>query len=814
MAPPVRYIFRQGKVYALFTIIKVLSLVIGFSVFVILISLVKDELGYDKFWENGRLLYRVAMEQYQNEELIISSAQSYLGLPGVLVEEMPEVLDMTRLTPDLITVFVGEQQIQDVKMFYADTNIFKVLPREILKSESSRIFPDIHSMAISESLARKLYGTVDCLGEKLRLNEGWTFYINTVFEDIPQNSHLCFDVLMSRASLVYYMRHFNNQTGQLVNTEDFEYLEPGPYHRGSWNRRSYNYLLVSEGTDMEWLQEKVVKMLQEVDLPDRIRIASIKPVFHRIDRIHLHSEFPDEMKASGSMFHIYMLILIGVVVVVISWINFMNLYAVVFQEGIRVVAIRMIHGAERKHVRIEVFGKAIFLSLIAAIMAGILAWAVQFFYQAYSFSLLDIVLLLLLTFITAVISVLIPIAGFQSGRIIGQLRGEIFGKQKGALYRRVTVIIQFTASVVLITVTIVVLSQLNYTRKKELGFDPGNIIYSFSPMTMNQRPEIPEKLILFRDKVAGVPGVLDFCVSSTIPGKPIGFPGLTMRFTADGNELESFLQRIHVDAGYFDLYGIEMLAGTGFREDPRYDVEDIVLNRQAAVSLGYADPSGAIGTFLRAGEREYKIIGAVEDYHHKSLKDGLMPMVFFKSLRWRVAVGYYSFRLGSIEEKTIDRLAEIWKVTYPGEQFLFHIMEETYEEQYRTEWNFMRSFMLAALLAMITSSLGLLAFSSYNTLKRTKEIGIRKTFGSSRGRIMILLHMETFSLVMISTLIGIPVAWLIVSRWLTNFSYRIEPSWWMFLVAVLVTLLVATATTFIQTWKISGRNPVESLRYE
>lgn len=151
-----------------------------------------NDRGYDQFWEGEDRLYRISMEQYKEGQLSFRSARSYRGLPGILVEELPEVRDMTRLIPDVITVFVGEQQIQDVRMYYADTNIFKVLPRKIMAAESSDVFPGIHSMAISASLARKLYGTVDCIGQKLRLNEGWTFYISTVFDDIPQKSHLTF----------------------------------------------------------------------------------------------------------------------------------------------------------------------------------------------------------------------------------------------------------------------------------------------------------------------------------------------------------------------------------------------------------------------------------------------------------------------------------------------------------------------------------------------------------------------------------------------------------------------------------------------
>jgi putative ABC transport system permease protein len=234
----------------------------------------------------------------------------------------------------------------------------------------------------------------------------------------------------------------------------------------------------------------------------------------------------------------------------------------------------------------------------------------------------------------------------------------------------------------------------------------------------------------------------------------------------------------------------------------------------AVNSLGISDPQSAVGQFIRAGDRNFEVVGVIEDYHHKSLKDGLMPMVFFKSIVWSMGVGYYSFKLESYQTQTMESLAEVWKETYPGEEFIYNIQEETYKAQYRAENNFMKSFMLAALLALITSSLGLLAFARYNTIKRTREIGIRKTFGSDRGKILKLLHKESFIMVLGASIVGTPVSWLIVNRWLMNFSYRIDPAWWMFLLSVLITLLIAMATTFIQTSKASNMNPVDALRYE
>lgn len=811
----VRSFIRQFKTHLFFRMIKVASLTIGFAVFVVLLSLAGNDLGYDRFWNSDDVLCRVSMEVYQEGELNFRSSKSYRGLPGIMQEELPEVLGITRLMPDVITVFVGEQQIQDVSMFYADSNVFKVLPREILRQESKQIFPDIHSMAISASMAEKLYGSVDCLGRELRLNEGWIFYISTVFEDIPEESHLNFDVLIALPSLFYYMRNFDNQSGLLVENEEFEYVDPGPYHRSSWNNfMSYNYLLIERGTDLNLLQQKTRELIAGVELPDRLKKLNIKPDIQLVEDIHLHSDYPDEMKENSSLLQVYMLILIGLVVLVISWINFINLYAVVFIEGFRTIAIRMIHGAGRGNINRFIFSQAFALSFLAIILSIGTIFITAHYSPAFEFNPRQIILLLLLGVFTAILSILISFSTFRSQKVMSHLKGEVLGKRRGSGYRRVMVMIQFVSGVVLIVCTMVIFLQLNFTMKKDLGFRDRDVVYSFSPMTMNQRPDIPQKLEMFRNEMAAIPGVQSFCVSSSVPGQPLHFPGFSVTHNSDGVESEAFLERVNVDAYYFNLYEIPLLAGRGFRENENYNINEVVLNRKASEELGFDIPEEALGQMIRSGDTTWEVVGVVENYHHFSLKDRLIPLAFFKSLNWRAAVGNYSFKLSSNTSRTLEQIDNVWRKVYPGEQFLFEYMDESFREQYKSELSLASSFLIAALLAMLASSLGLLGLSRYNILKRTKEIGIRKVFGSSSYLVLKLLQKETFALVLLSSLMGIPLSWWISRRWLDNFSFRIDLAWWIFLLAILLVLTVAVLTTLIQTLRASRKNPIDALQYE
>jgi putative ABC transport system permease protein len=487
---------------------------------------------------------------------------------------------------------------------------------------------------------------------------------------------------------------------------------------------------------------------------------------------------------------------------------------VVFIEGIRVIAIRMILGAGQGRITRDIFTEAFALSLLAALLSVV---AIKLTANLSSEFALDpnlLILLPLLGIMTALLAISVSVSSYRSGRVMGHLKGEVYGKRKRTDYRRIMVLLQFTSGVVMIACTLVIFLQMRFTRNKELGFDDQNIIYSFSPMTMNQRPDIPLKLEMFRDEMLAIPGVTSFCVSSSVPGNSIRFPGFMVNRVIDGINTEVYLEPVNVDAYYFNLYEIELISGEGFRMDENYNVDEVILNRRAAVELGFSDPLEAIGEILRAGDNNWQIIGVVENYHHYSLKEKLISLAFFKSLRWQASVGHYSFRLGTVSQQTIADIGRIWTRIYPGENFLYKFMEDSYREQYASDRSMGISFFIAAILALLTSCLGLLGLTRFNILKRTKEIGIRKTFGSSSALILKLLQAETLFMVLVASVTGVPVSWWISRRWLENFSFRIELDWWIFLAAILMLLVVAVLTTLVQTWRASRANPVETLKYE
>lgn len=809
-------VLRQIRRSAFFSILKIVGLCIGFTVFIVLLSMVRKELSYDDFWTNKGKLYRVALEQHKEGQLQMQSARNYQGMSELLMQEFPEVENRVRIYRDMITLFAEEEQIQDVDMFYCDTTLLSVLPLKILDAESSSPFSDVHATIISESLALKLFGTSDVIGRELKLNEGWKFYVSAVFEDIPANSHLKADMFLYWKSLHYYIQNYDVPSRELIENPEFVYSVPSPNQAWAWNNRlNYNYIIIKEGVDVEALEAKARKLLETFKLPDRFSDTRIIPHFQAVEDIHLHSDYSDELGVNSSMFRIYMLVLIACIVLVISLVNFINLYAIDFYEKSKDLAVRVINGAGSRHIMGLIWQRGLVLCLISAF------FAINFIYLASIWiSSMDpinsftFILLFSLIAMSTLLTVIIPMVGYKAGSTMDHLKGRVLGKMKGKNFRRILVALQFISSIVLISSTIIIYLQMDYTRTKNLGFNPEHVIYSYSPMTMNMNPEIPRKLIQFKNAMEQDPSVLDFSVSSSIPGKPLGFPGFTVFRSTGDTEKESVLFRMNIDAGYLETYGMEMLAGDNFRDDHNYQTNDIIINRSAAELLGFKRPEDALGEALRVGENLLSISGVVEDYHHLSFKSEYIPTVFFKNLWWHLGVGFYSFKLAGDEADRTDLIARTWAEIYPGEKFIFSTMESTFLEQYEADQAFGRSFMYAAILAILVSCLGLLGLSKYNAIRRTREIGIRKTFGASSSSILLLLQSETIVLILISAVMGIPVAWLITDRWLNTFMYHISAKWWMFFIAVLLTLIVAFVSASILSIRTARANPIDSIRYE
>jgi putative ABC transport system permease protein len=428
----------------------------------------------------------------------------------------------------------------------------------------------------------------------------------------------------------------------------------------------------------------------------------------------------------------------------------------------------------------------------------------------------DVILIILLLVISsAMLTLVFPSYQIKRRSVFDLLQKRIIKNARGKTVRLFLVFLQFAISLLLIAVTIVIFSQLHFIRKKDPGFTPDSVIYSYSPMTMNQRPEFNEKLQAFRNKLKDIPGVLNFCTSSSIPGKDFLLHSENVTRVNDTPDKKTYFQILNVDYDYLQTIGLTLVAGRNFIRDDRFPGDEVMLNLLAAKKLGFPDPSEAIGQVIRVDGKNFIICGVVRDFNHLSFKQPLSPVILFKSITWPYAVGYYSFRIsGSDLQNTFSLIDKAWTETYPGERFLFRYLKNNYLEQYENEQNFSRSVTLGSLLAILISCLGLMGYARYNAVKGIKEIGVRKVFGANQFDIIKHFNIVILKIIGISAVVSFPVAWILVNKWLMNFAYRINVSIWMFLLALGITTLIAVSSTFYISWKSSLVCPHEALRSE
>ena len=308
---------------------------------------------------------------------------------------------------------------------------------------------------------------------------------------------------------------------------------------------------------------------------------------------------------------------------------------------------------------------------------------------------------------------------------------------------------------------------------------------------------------------------VNFCTSSSIPGKDFLMHSENVSLVNNDPDKQTYYQILNVDNGYLQTIGLTLVAGRNFIKSNNFPGDEVILNQLAAKKLGFSDPSDAPGEVIKVDGKNYIICGVVRDFHHLSFKQALSPVIIFKSLTWRYAVGYYSFKVsGSNLQSTISLIEKAWTETYPGERFLYHFLEDNYQEQYKAEQNFSKSITTGSLLAILISCLGLLGYARYNAVKSIKEIGVRKSFGASHFDIILFFNNEILRIIGISAIISLPLALILVNKWLLNFAYKINVSIWTFLIALGITTLIAVSSTFYISWKSSLRSPHEALKSE
>ena len=811
---------RKNKFYS---IINVLGLAVGMAGFLLIAQYVFFETSYDDFHAQGDEIYRVQLNQYQNDELMLASAENYPGAGPALLAELPEVLDYTRLynmgyKNNVVITYEeapdGPVQFKLDRFMYADSSFFSLFSFPLVQGNPQTALAAPFTAVVSESYAKKFFGNEDPIGKVLRLQDDdfndERCRVTGVFQDIPSNAHLKFNVLFSYPTL---------------------------YNRGDWARERYDltwqrkdfytYIRVQEGTDPVALADKFPTVINQYSpgLAGQQRRDAF--LLQPLSDIHLHSDLAEEAEANGSAQVVYFLLIIAGFILIIAWINYINLSTARALERGREVGVRKALGAFRHQLIGQFLLESLLVNGLAIVIAGVLISLllpvfntltglqfseVAFWSQSWLWGLLAGLFL-----VGTLLSGLYPALVMASFRPTRVLKGTLRTTQHGIRLRQALVVFQFAAAIVLVAGTAIVYQQMQYMLQEDLGFNMEQTLVLTRPSIRPEDDDVMKnRHEQFKTELLRNPAVQQVSGASYVPGHNRKFKFNFRKYGTPAEEAQAI--RVNgVDYDYFDMFEMKMLAGRGFSEDHATDIDTaVVITESAARLLGFDRPEDAVGAPLTISfgpqEGQMLVIGVVHDFHQASLKEAVEPMIMLlESFRTE----YYAMKVSPENlPQTIEYVQATWNEVFPGNPFAYFFLDDYFNRQYQTDQRFSQLIRVFAVLAMFIGGLGLLGLSAFTAQQRTKEIGVRKVLGASVGSIMLLLSRDFTKLIVIALLIAVPLAYFIMDRWLSSYASRIQIGAGIFVAAGLLTLLLAWLTVSWQSLKAARANPVDSLRSE
>lgn len=787
---------RRHKGYSF---INISGLAIGMAVCALIMMWVMDELSYDRFHEKGDRIYRLTMDVQAGTNL--HTPYSLTPAAKAIVRDFPEVINAARISrPSRVTLKYEDNVFQEEMVGYAENSIFDIFTFPFVSGDSKSALEAPYSIVITESMAKKYFGSENPLGKILRIDNEQDYAVTGVVKDIPRNSHFTFNMIRSFETLY-----------KEKNVNDDRWLDI----------RFFSYLLLDEQADAGELEQKLPAFVNKhIGQQLKAMGGSLNFFLQPLTRIHLYSDFESDISANGDIAYIILFSGIALFVLIIAGINFINLSTARSATRAQEVGMRKTLGAVRSRLIRQFLGESLIYSFLAMILAvALLMLSLPLFNglvgRELSANFMQtpwlIPVFLGLAVIAGIFAGSYPAFFLSSFQPILVLKGLLKAGASNSHFRRFLVIFQFVISVTLIIGTMAVYKQIVFMKNVKLGFDKENVVV-IPGMTDSMRKAYRS----IRNELLSLAGVINVGASVIVPSRGRLIAPILPEGFAE-NQVQS-MEYLDVDAHYIPTMGMEIVAGRNFSDELATDQdESVIINETAAKKFGWDDPLGKKFIFRtgEAGAREtiyMSVIGVVKDFHMHSLREKIEPLIIFydySSLR------SFSIRIASDNiTHTMDLLKNKWKKLDPNRPFVYLFLDDSFDSLYRTEERLQNITFYFGLLAIFIGCLGLFGMASFTAEQRTKEIGIRKVLGASVVGIVRLLARESMLLVAIANLIAWPVAYYALNRWLENFAYRTHVGWEIFVLAGILALAIALITVSYQAISAALANPVDSLRYE
>ncbi len=797
--------FRNFIRHKIFTALNILGLALGIAASLLILQYVKYERSFDTMHTKADDIYRIQYNSWSNGNLNFECAAAVPAVGPEMKNNFPEVKQFTRLYP-VSGVMTYEDPVRgpisfrEDNMQITDTAVFEVFDFKLLKGDPVGSLRGPNKIVISENTATKYFGDDDPIGKNLSWDGDIDFEVTGIMANVPDNSHIKFDFFLSYQTL--------NDRTENASEE-------------AWGWYDFNtYILMNPGVDRMVFQSKWDKHLAEVRAESWEKY-NYKQAFilQPLLDIHLKSNLLQESQPEeqGDSQAVYFLSIIAFFILIIAWVNYINLSTAKSFERANEVGVRKVMGAHKSQLRNQFLAESFLINFIA-VMVGI--GLVFIFWPAFSdltgrtipFSLIKEPSFWIIAgglfIVGSLLSGFYPSWVLSSFQPVVVLKGKVNNTGHGALLRKGLVVFQFFASVLLISGTLIVYKQLQFMKNKDLGINIHQTLVLEGPGVIDSLYE--QNLESFKTEALRISGIEKMTASSNVPGNEI-FWTRGIRRINGGPESSVTVYNVGIDEDYVPAFNLKIISGRNFNIESLSDREGVLMNRALATSIEYDNPEEAIGEKVRLGGDTLEILGVLEDYHQMSLKNNKAPLVF----RMIPSSSFYAFKVQAENyNKVIEELREPWATFFPGNPFDYFFLDDFFNRQYESDRQFSQVFGLFSVLAIFVACMGLFGLASFMTSMRTKEVGIRKALGSTVQSVAILLSYGFIQLVIIGSIIAAPVAWFIMNNWLSSFPYRITINPLIFVLASFLVVLIALVSVGYQTIKAAMANPANTLRYE
>ncbi|MBL4678670.1 MAG: ABC transporter permease [Mucilaginibacter sp.] len=789
-----------------YTFINITGLSLGLAAFIAICAYVNYEKSFDTMFPDSDRIYRAESRFYKQGELTDAWATASNGYAKAMYDNLPGIADYARISwnGNERVVSYRDVKYREQRVCFADPNFFTFFSLPLIKGDATTALKDVNTVVISTAEAKKYFGSVDAaVGKVLQLSSRFENYhcmVTGVFKDLPANSSLHFNMLVSWATAPGWIKEFWYQ------------------------HENYTFLKLKPGASPAIIENQFPPLAERFKTAEPLKDLKWSVQLVPLKDLHLNTAKPYEMGPKGNRRAVGFLQVMAYVILLIACINYINLATTKSVDRAREVGIRKVNGAHAGQLVFQFFLESFIVNIASLGFAVLLVLLTNYLLSQFAggtqtYRLLIDNNLIIQTTIAFVASIVL--SGIYPAMVLSRLqpvqvlKGRFAFSKSGIWLRKGMVSFQFAASLLLLAGTIAVYRQVIYMNQEDTGINLKQIMVIKAPAHTDN---YIEKVNSFKNSAVSVTGIQQVSISGAVPGKQIGM-GAACRRYGMSKATERPYEMLRVDFDFINLYKLRLAAGRTFDRRNTGDSTKVILNETAAKLFGFASAQDAVGKKIwieSLDKAPNEIIGVIKDYHQQSLRENYAATVLFMdpNLTW-VPLKFISVEVNQSQAVSSgEKLGSMWADFFPESSFDYFFLDDFYARQYEQDIHFGQVFMLFSSIAIIIACLGLFGLTAYATARRKKEIGVRKVLGASARSIVRLLTFDVLKLILVASLVALPVAAVMVYQWLKGYAFKVQTTWWQFVLPVVLLMLISFLATAYLTYKAAMINPVRTLRDE